>query len=1051
MNPMRDPAYHGVSENLYSRILPLISCALVLPVGGLANAAEESVSFNADIRPILSDKCFSCHGFDKTTREAGLRLDTAEGAYSLLDDDSSLRAIVPGDPKASEVWRRITSKDADDVMPPTDFHKPLSRDEIGLITRWIVQGAKYQEHWSFSPLVKPQVPAARHADKVANPIDAFVIANLEKLKIQPSPEADKATLLRRLSLDLIGLPPTAEEVAAFLADTRPEAYSAQVDRLLASPHYGERMAVPWLDVVRFADTVGYHGDQNARVFPYRDYVIDAFNSNKRFDTFTVEQLAGDLLPDATDEQRIATGFLRLNLMTREGGAQPKEYMAKSLGDRVRAVGAAWLGLTTGCAECHDHKFDPVTAKDFYSLGAFFADVRQWGVYADYGYTPNPDLPKVNNDWPFPPEIQAKNAALVKRMDLLRTQAAMILAETPKNETFGPWLAGVRAFIGEFPNGWKPLTHGETSSKLATSAEVLPDHSILLTGEAKKEEVVTIRFPVGGLAVSAIRLEALPDERNGGKVGRAPEGKFAVTPTFAIGEKVLNVAYSQADRRTPHKYSNGNHDPKLESEWRSAPALWEEPQDAASHPQTATYQLSEPLAAGANDFLTVTLATADLGKFRISVTPFADPIPGEEQAMSADLGNALKSVGSGSEEEKLLVAAWVRAMAKDDALPEDFRKLREEIIACRAGYAHSVVAQALPAEKIPTVHLLPRGDWMTQGAEVLPAVPEFLPQASVRKDGIRLNRLDLAKWMVAEENPLPARHFVNRLWKQFFGKGLSNVLDDIGNQGEWPANPALLDWLAAEFRESGWDVKHLVKLMVMSRTYRQESAKRADLAELDPANRLLAAQSPRRLDAEFVRDNILSISGLLPKDFIGGPSVKPYQPAGYYANLNFPQRDYSASNRGDQYRRGLYTHWQRTFMHPMMAGFDAPSREECSADRLQSNSPQQALILLNDPSFIEAARALAASLLDGSPAADSDRIKTAILRTLGREPRNGEVEGLEKFLNGQRAALKKGADKPDEFLKIGQWQADPKLDPLELAVWTQTCCVLLNLHETLTRY
>jgi hypothetical protein len=341
--------------------------------------------------------------------------------------------------------------------------------------------------------------------------------------------------------------------------------------------------------------------------------------------------------------------------------------------------------------------------------------------------------------------------------------------------------------------------------------------------------------------------------------------------------------------------------------------------------------------------------------------------------------------------------------------------------------------------------------MTQGAEVLPAVPEFLPQASVRKDGIRLNRLDLAKWMVAEENPLPARHFVNRLWKQFFGKGLSNVLDDIGNQGEWPANPALLDWLAAEFRESGWDVKHLVKLMVMSRTYRQESAKRADLAELDPANRLLAAQSPRRLDAEFVRDNILSISGLLPKDFIGGPSVKPYQPAGYYANLNFPQRDYSASNRGDQYRRGLYTHWQRTFMHPMMAGFDAPSREECSADRLQSNSPQQALILLNDPSFIEAARALAASLLDGSPAADSDRIKTAILRTLGREPRNGEVEGLEKFLNGQRVALKNGADKPDEFLKIGQWQADPKLDPLELAVWTQTCRVLLNLHETLTRY
>ncbi len=1052
---MRDPASIGASETFPSRVLPPVVWALVLAAGGLADAGEPKaggVTFNSHIRPILSDKCFSCHGFDKTTREAGLRLDTAEGAYAPLEDDSSLRAIVPGDPKASEVWRRITTKDADDVMPPTDFHKPLSADEIALITRWIEQGAKYQEHWSFAPLVKPQVPSTRHADKVANAVDAFVLANLDSLKVEPSPEADKATLLRRLSLDLTGLPPSPEEVAAFLADTRPEAYAAQVDRLLASLHYGERMAVPWLDVVRFADTVGYHGDQNARVFPYRDYVIDAFNTNKRFDTFTIEQLAGDLLPDATDEQRIATGFLRLNLMTREGGAQPKEYMAKSMGDRVRAVGAAWLGLTTGCAECHDHKFDPVTAKDFYSLGAFFADVRQWGVYADYGYTPNPDLPKVNNDWPFPPEIQARNAALVKRMGLLGRQALMTLAATPKDETFGPWLAGAKAFTGEFPDGWKPLAGGEASSTLATPAEVQPDHSVLLAGEAKKDDVVTVRFPVSGQTFSAIRLEALPDGRNGGKVGRGMDGKFSVTPTFAIGEKALKVAYAQADRRTPHKYSNGSHDPKLEPEWRSAPALWEEPQDAASHPQTAVYQLAEPLVAGADDFLTVTLATADLGRFRISVTPFGDPIPGEPQAMSAELGKALQAAAPGSEDEKLLVAAWARSTTKDADLPEGFRKLRDEVIACRAGYAHSVVAQTLPADKVPAVHLLPRGDWMTEGEEVQPAVPDFLPHASVRKDAGRLNRLDLAKWMVAEENPLPARHFVNRLWKQFFGKGLSNVLDDIGNQGEWPANPALLDWLAVEFRESGWDVKHVVRLIVMSGTYRQESGKRADLAELDPANRLLAAQSPRRLDAEFVRDNILSISGLLPGDFVGGPSVKPYQPAGYYANLNVPQRDYAASPGNDQYRRGLYTHWQRTFMHPMMAGFDAPSREECSADRLQSNSPQQALILLNDPSFVEASRAFAARLLEEAPsAADTDRIKTAILRTFGRGPRAGEVEGLEKFLNGQRAKLKTGEDKPEEFLKVGHWQADPKLDKLELAAWTQTCRVLLNLHETLTRY
>ena len=411
-----------------------------------------------------------------------------------------------------------------------------------------------------------------------------------------------------------------------------------------------------------------------------------------------------------------------------------------------------------------------------------------------------------------------------------------------------------------------------------------------------------------------------------------------------------------------------------------------------------------------------------------------------------------SAARNSAEEKDLGAGWARSKTEDKALPEAFRELREEIVNCRAGYAHSVVAQTLPPDKIPAVHLLPRGDWMTPGAEVQPAVPEFLPHASVRKDGGRLTRLDLARWMVAKENPLPARHFVNRLWKQFFGKGLSNVLDDLGNQGEWPANPALLDWLAAEFRDSGWDVKQVVRQIVMSRTYRQQSASRADLVERDPANRLLAAQSPRRLDAEFVRDNILAISGLLSSGVVGGPSVKPYQPAGYYTNLNFPQRGYDASKDDNQYRRGLYTHWQRTFMHPMMAGFDAPSREECSADRLQSNSPQQALILLNDPSFVEAARAFAASLLEGNPdATDADRIKHAIRRALGREPRKGELEGLEKFLNGQRTSLKTQKDDPEAFLKIGQWRPEVPPDPVELAAWTQACRVLLNLHETLTRY
>jgi hypothetical protein len=882
-----------------------------------------------------------------------------------------------------------------------------------------------------------------------------VVSQLREQKIEPSPIADKATLLRRLSLDLIGLPPTPEELDTFLADDRPGAYAAHVERLLASPHYGERMAVPWLDAVRFADTVGYHGDQNARVFPYRDYVIRSFNDNKPFDQFTIEQLAGDLLPNPTDEQRVATGFLRLNLMTREGGAQPKEYMAKYMGDRVRAVGAAWLGLTTGCAECHDHKFDPVTAKDFYSLGAFFADVRQWGVYADYKYTPNPDIPGMNNDWPFPPEIQAANEAMRQRLTGLRVQVVRAAAQADGNAAEDSVWAGQAAeFLKASPSGWQSLAASEIISKLATPHRILPDQSVLFTGEPKKDEMITLRLPLPAIGIAAIGLEVIPDAENAGKVGRQANGKFSVTPGFTVDGQDLKMAYSQADRRTPHQYKNGTHQPLLEPEWRSAPALWEEPQDGASRLHHAVYRLNEPLAPAEGRILTVTLASADVGRVRFRVTPFADPVPGETDALMPDLKSAILTAAThlSEDQRKQIAGARILAVTSYPALSQTCRQLIESMQECRAGYAHSVVSQPLPADKIAVTHLLPRGDWMNPAAEVKPAVPVFLPHQSVRKDAERLNRLDLARWLVSKENPLTARHFTNRLWKQFFGKGLSNVLDDLGNQGEWPSNPALLDWLAAEFRDSGWDVKRIVRLIVTSHTYQQQSGEREDLAERDPANRLLASQSPRRLDAEFVRDNILAISGLLSDEVVGGPSVKPYQPPGYYTNLNFPQRDYPASMDDQQYRRGLYMHWQRTFMHPMLAGFDAPSREECAADRLQSNSPQQALILLNDPSFVEAARAFAISLLaDKADAKDGERIHHAIRRALVRDPKKGEVESLEAFLQSQRTAYQAVPDDAKALLKTGNSDPGRGLDPVELAAWTQTCRVLLNLHETLTRY
>jgi hypothetical protein len=1023
-----------------------------------ADVMPERVTFNAHIRPIFSNTCFACHGFDAETREAGLRLDTPEGAYAKLKE-SDEAAIVPGKPDESAILKRIFSTDPDDVMPPPDFHKDLTERQKLLVRAWIEQGAKYEEHWAFAPVVKAPPPAlAKHADKVVNPVDSFILGTLENEGLEPSPLADRPTLLRRLSLDLTGMPPSPGELDAFIADKGPGAWEKQVERLLASPHYGERMAVPWLDVVRFADTVGYHGDQNLRVFPYRDYVIKSFNDNKPFDQFTTEQLAGDLLPDATDEQLVATGFLRLNLMTREGGAQPKEYLAKSMGDRVRAVGTAWLGLTTGCAECHDHKFDPVTAKDFYSLGAFFADLRQWGVYADYTYTPNKDLPGSNNNWPFPPEIHAKNAAVEKRLDALRRSAVDLLAPALKEESvLQAWQEKSASFVAMNPTGWSPLQPVGVSATLGTAYEILPEKSVVFTGPESKGEVITLTFELPDVPVRAIRLEALPAAANQGKVGRRSDGRFAVTPTFfALADgtsQPLAIAWRQADRRTPHSYRNGDHNPLLEDEWRAAPALWEEPRDAASHPQHALYHLGETWLGGEGRILQMKLASDNIGSVRLSITPFGDAVPGEANAIRPELALALKAPAqAGGGEHRELAAAWVLANIPDKDLPAAYRNLRGEIIDCRAGFAHSVVAQTLPAEKVLSTHLLLRGNWMTPADEVQPGVPGFLPQGSVRNDGTRLTRLDLARWLMDKENPLTARQFSNRLWKQFFGKGLSNVLDDLGNQGEWPSHPELLDWLAAEFQGSGWDVKHMVRLIVTSRTYRQVSATRPELAEKDPDNRLLAEQSARRLEAEFVRDNALSISGLLHHGVIGGPSAKPYQPEGYYVNLNFPERGYQASSGGDQYRRGLYMHWQRTFMHPMLAGFDAPSREECTADRFQSNSPQQALTLLNDPSFVEAARAFALRLARENPEADDVmKLRRAIRLALSRDPKAGEIESLTEFVAEQRKNYQGKPDDAVALLKAGMSAAGAGHDPAELAAWTQLCRVLLNLHETITRY
>ena len=1008
----------------------MIRSTLIIPISlGLTFAAhaEEPLSFNRDIRPILSDKCIGCHGPDAKHREAGLRLDLAEAAYAPLTESQGF-AIVPGKPEQSHVMKRIDSTDQDSIMPPPKSHKTVTKAERDLIEHWIREGAVYQQHWSYTPLLRPTVPQVK--GETNNPIDAFILAPLEKKGIASTPRAAANDLVRRLTLDLTGLPPSPADVEAFAKNAAD--YANKVEQLLASPHFGERMSVPWLDTVRYADTVGFHGDQNMRVFAYRDYIINSFNTDKPFDVFTREQIAGDLLPNATEEQRIGSAFNRLNLMSREGGAQPKEYLAKYSADRVRAIGTAFLGQTTGCAECHDHKYDPISAKDFYSLAAFFADVQQWGVYSDYNYSPNQDLKGFNNEAPFPPELVSQSPALFDRMKRIEIDIFALLNKVPtKPELLDPWRAAIKNFATSHPDGWRPLTVASAISSKNTATAIQADGSAIVTGAPVANDEILYDLGNPSIATGSIRLEAMPDELLQGYVGRSPQGHFSISPSVEIVDangkaEPLKIAYTQADLSRPPGYNSGfEKSISFEAAWMSAPAALEQPAHLTKRTQTAVLCLSNPITVPEGSKLFVRIKSADVGRLRFSVSPLLNPVPGQPAFSERFLKNIETST-----------APYHLCQTPESSLPAEFKTFLTEMRSCRAGWTRTVTTVSLPTEKKLTTRILPRGNWQDETGEIVkPAVLSFLPHDSLPK-GRELTRLDLANWITAKENPLTARNYVNRVWKQFFGKGISNVLDDLGGQGEAPTHPELLDWLASEFRESGWSTKHIVRLIVTSKTYQQAAAVRKDLVEIDPANRLLAQQSARRLDAEFIRDNALTIAGLLDTSYIGGPPSKPYQPPGYYAAIQFPNRDWVTDTGHSRMRRGLYTHWQRTFMHPMLANFDAPSREECSADRMQANTPQQALTLLNDPVFVEAANALALRVKDAGSLQAS--ISQAFTLALARSPRDEEMKGMVEFYNKQLALFTSG-----ESTAINMSN--------EQAALAQTCRVILNLHESITRY
>ena len=832
------------------------ACATLVCFLSAAAASATPVSFNRDIRPILSDNCFSCHGPDASHRQADLRLD-------MRDDAVTAGAIVPGKPAESTLVSRINATDSDELMPPPESHKKLDAKQKELLARWIEEGAEYRKHWAYEQPVKVAVPAG------TNGVDHLVRKRLAEIGLKASPEADRRILIRRLSLDLLGLPPTPDEVAAFVADTRPDAYVLLVDRLLASPHYGEQMAIGWLDVVRFADTIGYHSDNARNVWPYRDWVIRSFNANQPFDEFTIHQVAGDLVPDANQETRVGSGFNRLLLTTEEGGAQAKDYEARMLTDRVRAIGAAWLGQTTGCAQCHDHKFDPFTSRDFYALGAFFADIKEPII----GHPEDGMIVGTPEEKERLAELDAALAEAKKKFDAIVPQL-----DTAQQQ----WEADIVAYSVTLP-------------ELAADAKAT---------DAEKNTAKQV----------AASLAKEPAKRDGNDKNRLRD-YFRVKATKLFQAERDGLAKTEKERKE-----------------------------------------------------------------------FYDPLA------------------------KCLVSVH--------------------------------------ADTPRTVRILPRGNWMDETGEVMkPAFPAYLPQRAIA--GREPNRLDLAQWLVSQDNPLTARVVMNRLWRQFFGMGLSKVLDDLGAQGEPPTNPELLDWLACEFMDSQWNMKHMVRTIVTSATYRQTSVATPELAAADPYNREVARQASFRVDAELVRDAALSVSGLLVRT-IGGPSVKPYQPDGYWENLNFPVRTYPNDTGEKQYRRGLYTWWQRSFLHPSMLAFDAPSREECCAERNRSNIPQQALVLLNDPSYVEAARSLAARILKECNGSPEERMAWAWRQVLQRLPRVEEMETVMPLVRTHIEHYKADPAAAESLLKTGLTAVPADVDKTELAAWTHVARVLLNLHETITR-
>jgi len=1070
---MMNDSFEGTRQRRWPVVI-LLWLALAAP-GEIANAAPPParVDFNYHIKPLLSDRCFLCHGPDEKGRKGKLRLDTQEGAFKALTDGKFI--IKPGDAANSELIHRITSDDPEEVMPPPKSNLALSTDEIALLQKWVTQGAEWKKHWSFLPVGKVAVPETKNRKWARNDVDRFVLARLEAERLKPAPEATRERWLRRASFDLTGLPPSPADIDAFLADKSPDAYAKVADRLLASPAYGERMAVEWLDVARYADTYGYQADRFNHLWPWRDWVIKAFNRNIRLDEFILEQLAGDLLPGSTREQKIATAFNRLHRQTNEGGSVDEEFRVEYNADRVHTTAGAFLGLTMECARCHDHKYDPISQKDYYRLFAFFNSTDESGLYSHFtDAIPSPTTFLFKDDAEEQKHRDLKQAVLTQEKALADYFATA-------TEAFEKWPAirdepaATNGLIGHYsfdsltnkqsanlvgtnspaklsdapksvsgPVGQALQFDGENSVSIGSFADFKRSRpfsfSLWINPTEELPEIVVLHHQQAGSDSGYQGYQLVLEE------GHASFALIHFWPGNALKVRTQEKLKLNAWTQVGITYDGSSRAAGLRLFVNGQPAASEVVKDhlfkdfANGQPLTLAARFrSRGFKDGMIDELKVfnrrltavemKVASAAFPPTLVSI-PSPSPLHGER-------------AGVRGEDRKDLFDYYLANFDDGYAkLLDELKKRRDDENTFINGISEIMGMRDLPAPR-PT-YVLNRGEYDKRGDTVEPSTPESILPLD---PALPRNRLGLARWFVDAKNPLTSRVLVNRYWQMLFGRGLVVTAEDFGSQGSLPTHPELLDWLAMHFMESGWDLKALHRLILTSATYRQSSQASPELLARDSDNKLLARGPKSRLTAEMLRDSALAASGLLVQK-LGGPSVKPYQPEGVWEET--AGSSYTPDKGENLYRRSLYTFWKRTAPPPMMTTFDASERNTCVVRRQPTSTPLQALVLLNDPQMLEAARRIGERALKENAASTADQITLTFRLLTGRAPTTRELRVLEKLRAEQLTLFRANRADAETMLKIGESAFDPKLDRAELAAAASVASAVMNFDEAIVK-